>query len=167
MRLVLARIDDRLIHGQVTAGWGQKLRPDRIVLVSEEIAADPWQATVYASAVPPSMQVSILGVADAAAQLTGDGPLAGARRVILLTASPDDMLALVMRGVPVQRINVGGLHQAAGKRELVPSVYVRPGDLAVFRDLLRRGISVSVQAVPGAREIELDEALLDAAERRW
>ena len=34
MPVVLARIDDRLIHGQVTVGWSEQLRPDRILLAT-------------------------------------------------------------------------------------------------------------------------------------
>ena len=43
MPVVLARIDDRLIHGQVTVGWSELLRPDRIILANNAIAADSWQ----------------------------------------------------------------------------------------------------------------------------
>ena len=38
MPVVLARIDDRLIHGQVTVGWSEQLRPDRILLANNAIA---------------------------------------------------------------------------------------------------------------------------------
>ena len=70
MPVVLARIDDRLIHGQVTVGWSERLRPDRILLANNAIAADTWQTRVYSSTVPPHIQVSILPVAKAAASST-------------------------------------------------------------------------------------------------
>jgi mannose/fructose/N-acetylgalactosamine-specific phosphotransferase system component IIB len=53
MSLVLVRIDDRLIHGQVVVGWRQVLHPTRIVLCSDEVATTDWQRTIYQSAVPP------------------------------------------------------------------------------------------------------------------
>ncbi|NCQ36333.1 PTS sugar transporter subunit IIB, partial [bacterium] len=52
MTVVLARVDDRLIHGQVTVGWCQHLHPDHLVLADNAVAADPWQSRVYASSVP-------------------------------------------------------------------------------------------------------------------
>ncbi len=66
MPLVLARIDDRLIHGQVTVGWATHLKPDRILLANNEIAADDWQCQVYASSVSPGIEVCILSLAEAA-----------------------------------------------------------------------------------------------------
>lgn len=151
MNLVLARIDDRLIHGQVTVGWGRKLHPDHILLASDEVADDPWQARVYAMSVPPEMAVSVLTVAAAARALCS--PEAGElrdRRVMLLTASARDMQRLVAAGVPVARVNVGGMHYARGKRELLAGVYVDHDDLRALCFLEESGLEICVQTVPGA-----------------
>jgi mannose/fructose/N-acetylgalactosamine-specific phosphotransferase system component IIB len=167
MRLVLARIDDRLIHGQVTVGWGQRLQPDRILLASDEVADDPWQTRVYTSTTAPGVAVSVLGLNDAAAILQGGAEAAHrSERVILLTGSAADMHTLVSLGVSLARINIGGMHFSAGKQQLLPAVYVDRDDLAVFRALLRRGIRLAAQTVPGAREIVVDDALLAAMEAR-
>ncbi len=167
MNLVLARIDDRFIHGQVTVGWGLRLEPDLIVVANEEIAGDPWQARVYAATVPPEIDVRVLGLADAAAALGPDGAELGRhQRVFLLTGSPADMHTLVALGLELERVNVGGMHFAAGKQEMLPAVYVDRDDLAVFRTLLRRGIRLAAQAVPGGREVVLDDGLLASMEAR-
>ena len=93
MSVALARIDDRMIHGQVTVGWGQQLQPDTILLANNVIAADPWQQRVYAASVPPDIAVAILPVAEAAARLT-EAEAVG-ERVLLLTGSPGEMAELV------------------------------------------------------------------------
>jgi fructose-specific PTS system IIB component len=165
--VILARIDDRFIHGQVTVGWGQALRPDHIVLANDAIAADPWQGRVYATGVPPAIGVSVLGLARSAAELREPcGPLATARRVILLTGSPADMLALALAGVLIPRVNVGGLHYAFGKQQMLPSVFVDRQDIAALRAFVRAGAAVSLQALPGAREVPIDERLLAVVEDR-
>ncbi len=167
MNLVLARIDDRFIHGQVTVGWGQRLRPDLILLANDEIAGDPWQARIYASTVPPDVSVQVLSLQEAAATvLDPASDFAHHERVFLLTGSPSDMHALVAMGVPLERINVGGMHFDSGKQEMLPSVYVDRDDLVVFRTLLRRGVRLAAQAVPGGRETLLDDGLLAAMEAR-
>ena len=167
MNLVLARIDDRFIHGQVTVGWGQRLRPDLIILANDEIAADPWQARVYAATVPPEVSVQVLSLSDAAAVLLDPAAdLSRHERVFLLTGCPSDMHALVTMGVPLERINVGGMHFNSGKQEMLPSVYVDRDDLVVFRTLLRRGVHLAAQSVPGSRETNLDDGLLAAMEAR-
>ncbi len=156
MPVVLARIDDRLIHGQVTVGWSEQLRPDRILLANNAIAADSWQTRVYSSTVPPNIEVSILPVSKAAARLADHEHLA--ERVLLMTGSPEEMAELVRIGVPVSEINVGGLHFGAGKREMLPFLYVDRQDLKAFSRLLEMEMTLSAQQVPGGREYLLDEA---------
>ena len=155
MPVILARIDDRLIHGQVTVGWSERLNPDRILLANNAIAADPWQTRVYASTVPPDIAVSILPVAKAAASIAEPERLE--ERVLLLTGSAGEMAELVRIGIPVEEINVGGLHFGPGKREMLPFVYVDRQDLKAFARLLEMGMTLSAQQVPGGREHDLDQ----------
>jgi PTS system sorbose-specific IIB component len=155
MPVVLARIDDRLIHGQVTVGWSEQLQPDRILLANNAIAADSWQTKVYSSTVPPDIRVSILPVARAASSLSD--PETTGERVLLLTGSPEEMAELVRIGIPVNEVNVGGLHFSAGKREMLPFVYVDRQDLKAFSRLLEMGAALSAQQVPGGREHLLDQ----------
>ncbi len=154
MPVVLARIDDRLIHGQVTVGWSVQLRPDTILLADNAIAADSWQSRVYASSVPPHITVSILSVARAAAVLAE--PPAEAERLLLLTGGPSEMAELVRLGAPLRQVNVGGLHFGAGKKEMLPFVYVDQQDLKALRRLLDLGVTLTAQQVPGGREFPLE-----------
>jgi mannose/fructose/N-acetylgalactosamine-specific phosphotransferase system component IIB len=171
MAIVLARIDDRFIHGQVTVGWSQKLRPQRIVLCNDEIAADPWQSRVYRASVPPHIKVSILSGAETAAALLAvqGGPVDGPRaeeKTILLAGSPADMHALLTEGLALGEVNVGGMHYTDGKVALLPYVYVDRTDVDVFRSFLQRGVRLVARQVPGGREVTLDEPLLAAVEAR-
>ena len=149
MPVILARIDDRFIHGQVTVGWSEQLHPDRILLADNAIAADSWQSRIYASSVPPHIEVSILPVAKAAAMLA-DRRHAG-EDVLLLTGGPGEMAEIVRLGAPVGEVNVGGLHFGAGRRELLPFVYVDDHDLTSLERLLDMGVSLSAQQVPGGK----------------
>ncbi|HPF71092.1 MAG TPA: PTS sugar transporter subunit IIB [Candidatus Krumholzibacteria bacterium] len=164
MAVALARIDDRLIHGQVTVGWGQHLRPDLILLASNAIAADPWQAKVYASSVPPEIGVAVLSVHAAAARLL-EAEAAG-ERVLLLTASAGEMAEIVRLGAPVARVNVGGMHFSAGKHEMLPFVYVDRQDVRAFRRLLDMGIVLAAQQVPGGRSHPLGQDQITDMEER-
>lgn len=165
MAIVLARIDDRFIHGQVTVGWSQKLRPTRIVLCNDEIAADPWQVRVYGSSVPPCIRVEVLGCAAAAAAL-GRAEDDRDDRTILLAGSPADMHDLISRGLRLGEVNVGGMHYVKGKQELMSFVYVDRTDLDVFRSLLAKGVRLAARQVPGSRETLIDLTLLAAMEER-
>jgi len=165
MPVVLARIDDRLIHGQVTVGWATHLKPHRILLANNEIAADEWQCAVYASSVSPDMQVSILSLAEAAAFLLN--PDHDDEQIILLTGSASEMAGLVGMGVALTQVNVGGLHFGPGKKELLPFVYLGRLDFNPLRQLLQREITLSAQQVPGGLEHFIDLPALEDMEGRF
>jgi mannose/fructose/N-acetylgalactosamine-specific phosphotransferase system component IIB len=162
MPLLLARIDDRLIHGQVTVGWATHLKPDRILLANNEIAADEWQCQVYGSSVSPDVAVSILSLAEATAFL--HNPDHSAEKIILLTGSSSEMAGLAGMGVDLGTVNVGGLHFSPGKKEMLPYVYLGRQDIIPLRQLLDKGITLSAQQVPGGLEHGIDGSDLDEME---
>ena len=65
---LLARIDDRLIHGQVVVGCCEPLGARRILLVDDPVAMDPFQRKLYRAGVPPEVAVEFLTVAQHAEQ---------------------------------------------------------------------------------------------------
>ncbi len=163
MPVILARIDDRLIHGQVVVGWCQKLRPQRIVLANDSIAGDPWQSRVYGSSVPREISVSILSIAEAAKKLAAAGEFSG-DKVVLLVENPQDMEQIIDDGADVTEVNVGGVHFSTGKVEMLPFVYVDRNDLRTINSLLDKGVVLVAQQVPGGRHYHLDKMAIDEME---
>jgi len=157
----LVRIDDRLIHGQVTVAWGAFLSPDRIVLVNDEVACCDWRCGLYEETDAMGVAVSILSVDDFAARLE-----AGEwkdEKVLLVVESPADLLRIMRSGLPVAVANVGGMHHAKGKRELLPYVYVDDGDVAALKEILASGTRLEARDVPQAQPQDL-AVLLERAD---
>jgi mannose/fructose/N-acetylgalactosamine-specific phosphotransferase system component IIB len=157
--VVLYRIDDRLIHGQVVVGWGQRLGIGFIVLIDDEVCANDWEQELYRMGVPPSIEVVFAGVAEAASRL--EGWEADARRGIVLTGTVDAMAVLVdaMPAGPGRRVNLGGLHAQEGRTERLRYVFLSPGEAATLRSLAERGAEVTAQDVPTAKPVPLAELL--------
>lgn len=156
MTLVLNRIDDRLIHGQVVVGWGQPLDVSFVVLVDDTVAAQDWEQELYRMGVPPEMEVWFHS-ADAAVQHL-DGYRTEPRRGILLTGDIATMRALVQRA-GVRDVNVGGIHHRAGRTQYLRYVFLTPDEQAALRELAALGAIVTAQDVPSARAVPLDELL--------
>jgi PTS system mannose-specific IIB component/fructoselysine and glucoselysine-specific PTS system IIB component len=154
--LVLHRIDDRLIHGQVVVGWGQPLDIRFIVLVDDDVAASEWEQELYRMGAPPEMDVYFLNVDAAVAKLPSYR--ADARHGILLTGDIETMRRLVEAG-GVASINIGGIHHRAGRSQRLRYVFLNESEESALRDLAARGVSVTAQDVPGARPIPLDDIL--------
>ena len=160
MTLVLHRIDDRLIHGQVVVGWGQPLNVAFILLVDDGVATSEWEQELYRMGVPPEMEVHFLSVHDALAQLPRyeEDP----RHGILLTGDIDTMRRLV-EGGNITSVNLGGVHHRAGRTQRLRYVFLSTDEENALRELATRGVTVSAQDVPGARPIPLDDLLAGVA----
>ena len=157
MALELYRIDDRLIHGQVVVGWGQPLDLRFIVLVDDEVAGSDWEQELYRMGVPSDMEVyfdTVPGAAENLSRYQDDE-----RRGLLLTGDIDTMTRLVDATGEIRRVNVGGVHHKPGRTQRLRYVFLNPAEEAQLRALESRGLEVSAQDVPAARQVPLDELL--------
>lgn len=146
MPLVMIRIDDRLIHGQVVVGWGSVLKPDRILLCSDEVATVEWQKTIYLSAVPEPLSASVLTLDDTVKALSANE--FADEKVLLLVDSPKSIIDLVENGVDIKEVNVGGMHFKPGKNQISPFIFVDEQDVAHFKVLCDKGIKLEGRDVP-------------------
>ncbi|MBN1558670.1 PTS sugar transporter subunit IIB [candidate division KSB1 bacterium] len=153
MPLVMIRIDDRLIHGQVVVGWGSVLKPDRILLSSDDVATVEWQRTIYLSAVPESLHASVLTLEDSIKALTSAD--FGDEKVLLLVDSPKSIIFFVENGVDIKEVNVGGMHFKPGKNQIAPFIFVDKEDVANFKILCEKGIKLEGRDVPTRSPVDI------------
>ena len=151
MSLRLVRIDDRLIHGQVVAGWLRALGAQRIVIVDDATARDEFLREVLTLAAPQGVPVEVCGLADGAQRLTA---LAAAPEpVIVLARMPRTVLALRRAGVPIEVVDLGGMGAGPGRRRLHRTISVSPEEIRELRELEQMGTRVEVQIVADDRPI--------------
>jgi mannose/fructose/N-acetylgalactosamine-specific phosphotransferase system component IIB len=147
MSIVLFRIDDRLIHGQVVIGWGRPLGIDLIILVDDQVAASAWEQELYRMAVSPDIEVRFVTVADAAVQMPAWE--SNGRRGLVLTGDLETMAALRAASPEVvQRINLGGIHHRPGRRERLPFIYLTDQELRTLQALETSGAVITAQDLP-------------------
>ena len=160
MPLVLIRIDDRLIHGQVVLGWGLTLKPDRIILCSDRIAEDDEQREMFSefdALMDSNCEICIWNEDETVRYLASDR--FDGERVILVVETPAELHRLVEKGTAFETVNVGGMHFRRGKFELANYIYVDEDDIRYLRQLLDRGIELEGRDVPTAKRIDIAEAL--------
>ena len=157
MPIILYRIDERLIHGQVVVGWGNSLRLDRIVLANDRVASNPWERELCLACVPPEIKATILSVDEAINQVSKDG--FKKEKTILLVDSPFDILRMAEKGVQIDRVNVGGIHSKQGRKRILPYLYLSTEEVSAFRKLFRLGIRCECRDVPLAEKRDLSVVL--------
>lgn len=151
--VVLVRIDDRLIHGQVVVGWAKSLNASRIVVANDKLAEDEFQKDLIGLATPAGMNILILKINEALSQIKRGEFEDG--RTILLVAKPVDGLRLVEGGLKIEEINVGGMRLFDDRRQVLPWVSVNEEEIDIFRKLADLGVKVEARAVPTDRKIDL------------
>lgn len=161
MPLLLARVDDRLVHGQVAHGWGKALRPTLLLIVSDELAADPARGDLYLLAIPEGATGRCISVSQALAPETR--ALVERERAIVLFASLEEPLRLVEGSFPLPELNVGGLHHAPGRSAVLPYVFLDEGDRARLRRLDALGVRIAARDLPTNPEHPLEELLRGGA----
>jgi mannose/fructose/N-acetylgalactosamine-specific phosphotransferase system component IIB len=149
--LRLVRIDDRLIHGQVVAGWLRALGAQRIVIVDEATARDQFLREVLTLAAPQGVPVEVCGLADGAARLIALAAMP--EPVIVLARMPRTVLALRHAGVPIEVVDLGGMGAGPGRRRLHRTVSVSSDELRELRELEQMGTRVEIQIVADDRPI--------------
>jgi PTS system mannose-specific IIB component/fructoselysine and glucoselysine-specific PTS system IIB component len=158
MTIVLYRVDERLIHGQVVLGWGRELRPDRFVVVDSALADSEWEQELYRLSVADEQAVIFATPASAAAELEGwkeDGV-----RTVLLTRDVETMAELAESGaLDGVEVNLGGIHHRPGRREVRPYLFLGDEDRAAVRKLTEAGARVSGRDLPAAVRVGLDQLL--------
>jgi len=158
MSIVLYRVDERLIHGQVVVGWGSVLHPDEIVVIDDDLAASTWEQELYVIGLPDELKTSFEGVAEAREHL--EGWRQGSARVILLTRNVATMRRLADAGALTgEEVIIGGIHYAPGRDAVLPYVYLSQAEMAEMGALQDEGVKVSARDVPGARKVDLKEML--------
>lgn len=157
MSAVFFRIDDRLIHGQVMTGWSKVYNATRIFVVDDKTAGDAFLCQVMHMSVPKDYDVHILKVSDAVEAIKNDPP---ELRTIVLTKTPDVMLALMEGGVEMKELNLGGMGYAAGRKMVLRNIQVSPAELETLHAIAAKGARVFCQIVPDGKCIELEKVKL-------
>ena len=157
MGIVLTRLDERLIHGQVVLGWGSQLRPDRYLVVDDELAASDWEQELYRLGAGDT-EVIFSTVAEARARVPEwrESPV----RSILLARDVATLRGLAAGGLlRGQAVNLGGLHHGSGRREVLAYLHLSDDDVAGLTSLEEEGAQVWAQDLPDAAKVPLRSLL--------
>lgn len=156
MGIVLYRVDERLIHGQVVVGWGGRLRPNRIVVVDDELSRSAWEQELYAVGVPYDVEAEFLDVKTAEERL--QAWQSSGERVLLLTRDIHTMSRLAESGkLRGAEVNIGGIHHAPGRRQVLRYVYLSDTEKQELETLSGMGVKVMARDLPSAKGVGLDE----------
>lgn len=146
MPIVLARIDNRFVHGQILEGWIPHTKATFIIVASDSAARNPIQKMAMETCGTCGLNIQTLEVENAVKRLM-DGEFDKAR-VVLLFGTTEDAVKAVRLGLELEELNVGNIHFCPGKLQISPSVSVDASDMDNLKALTDKGIKVVIRCVP-------------------
>lgn len=160
IKYALARIDTRLLHGQVATAWTKVVSPTRIIVVSDAVSKDELRKNMIEQAAPPGVKANVVPV-DKMIKVAKDVRF-GSTKALLLFETPQDALRAIEGGVDIQELNLGSMAHSAGKVVCSKTVAMDKNDVETIEKLMSMGIKFDVRKVPADSPERIEDLLKKA-----
>lgn len=157
MDAVFTRIDSRLIHGQVAGTWVPFIAPQTFIAASDNAAHDKLRKSLLLQVAPAGVKTNVLDIAKAGRVY--NNPKYTGMKTMFVVESPVDVMRLLDEGVKIDEVNVGGVTFKTGMVQLSDAVYASEEHLEAYRELLKRGVKLTVQQLPNHSPVDLAKIL--------
>lgn len=144
--IVLTRVDERLIHGQVMTSWLKLCCANTILIIDSASATNAFLRRILFAATPKDVELLVMTEADAAAYLKEDSP--AGEKVLVLAKTPQPLLAMLQSGVALPEIILGNMGGGPGRKRFNKSISASAEEVQAFRDIVALGVNVYCQMVP-------------------
>lgn len=160
IKFVLARVDSRLLHGQVATAWTKSTQPNRIIVVSDTVAKDDLRKKLIEQAAPPGVKANVIPI-NKMIEISKD-PRFGNTKALLLFENPEDVLRAIDGGVDIKEVNVGSMAHSVGKVVVSKVLSMGPEDVKYFEEMKEKGVKFDVRKVPNDSQANMDDILKKA-----
>ena len=157
MDAIFTRIDSRLIHGQVAGTWVPFIAPQTFIAASDNAAHDKLRKSLLLQVAPAGVKTNVLDIAKAGRVY--NNPKYTGMKTMFVVESPVDVVRLLDEGVKINEVNVGGVTFKTGMVQLSDAVYASEEHLEAYRELLKRGVKLTVQQLPNHSPVDLAKIL--------
>ena len=152
--IVLTRIDNRLIHGQVATQWAGSVGANLLLVANDAVAGNSLRQGLMDMAAPSYAQTRYWTLDKTISKIHKASPK---QHIFLICETPEDVLKLVEGGVPIKKVNIGNMHMAEGKRQVATSVAVNDEDVAASRKLRDLGVELEIRRVPQEKAEDVEK----------
>lgn len=152
--ILLTRIDNRLIHGQVATQWNSSVGSNLILVANDKVAGDKMRQSLMDMAAPSGVATRYFTI-DKTIEIIHKAT--DRQKIFIICENPTDVLRLVEGGVPIKKVNIGNMHMSEGKRQVATSVAVDETDVEAFLALQKKGVELEIRRVPTMQKEELSK----------
>jgi len=157
LKINLARIDSRLLHGQVATGWTPASKVDRIIVASDTVAKDELRKQLIKQAAPGNVKANVVPIKKLI-EVSKD-PRFGNTHALILFETPQEALEAIEGGLEIKELNVGSMAHSTGKTMVNNVLSMDKDDVATFEKLRDLGVKFDVRKVPNDSKKDLFELI--------
>ena len=155
--VLISRIDDRLIHGQVVTAWIKVYPINKILIIDDELSKNQLMQRIYKAAAPAGVTVVLMNQEDAAKFLFDD-PEKG-ENIMIRVKVPQILEKFIDQGFETNKIILGGMGANEKRKRFNRNISASEEELDCFRRIIARGIKIVYQLVPNDREVDIKDLL--------
>jgi len=153
--IVLTRIDDRLIHGQVMTAWVKQTKATRIIIIDDVVAKDDFMKKVLTMAAPPGIKVEVYNVYEASDNLKKQS--LPHENLILLVKIPQTVDRLIDNGIDIKNVVLGGMGASPSRKKFYKNISVSEDEREAFKRLINKGVKVNIRIVPDDKSVDINK----------
>ncbi|MGO2099913.1 PTS N-acetylgalactosamine transporter subunit IIB [Vagococcus salmoninarum] len=152
--ILLTRIDNRLIHGQVATQWNSYLGANLLLVANDKVAGDKMRQGLMDMAAPTGVATRYFTLQKTIEIIH---KAADRQKIFIICETPADVLTLVEGGVPISKVNIGNMHMSEGKKQVATSVAVDDKDVKAFAKLQEKNVELEIRRVPTMQAEDLNK----------
>lgn len=148
--IVMSRVDERLLHGQLVLAWLKAYPVDEAIVIDDESAHDPLKKMLLEMAVSGQMKTTVVDENEVYDAIKSSEN----KKVFLVAAKPSVFLHLLQKGIEISSVNIGGIYDQEGRKQLYKTVFI---DEAIRNDIiaLSEYTSVEHRVVPTDKSVDI------------
>lgn len=151
--IVLTRIDNRLVHGQVGVTWVNSVGANLLVVVDDEVSKDSLQQQLMGiTAKSSGIAIRFFSIEQAISTIN---KASVKQKLFIVVRTPDVVVRLIEGGIKLDKVNVGNMHYSEGKDKISTKVYADEKDKENFKKIQSLGAYLFIQDVPDSELIKL------------
>lgn len=151
--LVLVRIDDRLIHGQVVTAWVKQTDGNRIIIVDTPLTKDAFTQRVLKASAPSGIHIDVMTTENAIEELKKE--FVKDEKIIVLVKTPEEIEGLLLGGVEMEKAILGGMGSKAGRKKFNRNVSASPEEIDCLSRIYKMGVPIYYQLVPSQAPVDI------------
>ncbi len=156
-KIVLARVDDRLIHGQVMTAWIQYTGGNHIGIVDDVTAQDDFTKQIMQMAVPAGIKLDIYNVQEAPQKINANQT----DKLIILAKTPQVFLQLIQAQVALPGVIIGGMGANKGRQKVYKNIFMNAAEKQAVQAIGAQGVEVKIQVIPDEKALSIEKVDLN------